>query len=98
MTNYIVWVVIGVVVGATTAFLLENRDFFGTLRDVLVGIIGAIGGGFLMRAVSGDGLDEFRMINSFVALAIAVIFVGSVRLLVDRSSTLHFGEHDKTIR
>lgn len=98
MSNYIVWIVIGIVVGTTTAFLLENRGFFGTLRDVLVGILGAVTGGFLMRAVSDNGLDEFRMINSFVALAIAVILVGSVRLFVDRTSTLHFGEHDKTMR
>jgi len=98
MSNYIVWIVIGLVVGSTTAFLLENRDFLATLRDILMGILGAVAGGFLMRAVSGDGLDEFRMINSFVALAIAVILVGGVRLFVGRTSNLHFGERDISVR
>jgi uncharacterized membrane protein YeaQ/YmgE (transglycosylase-associated protein family) len=66
------WIFIGVLVGWGAGRLLEG-DGYGPLMDVVVGVGGALGGGFLIRtaAVAGHG---GTILTTLVAAMGAVLF------------------------
>ena len=47
----IAWIVFGLIVGIVAKFLMPGRDPGGFFVTILLGIVGAIFGGFLGRAV-----------------------------------------------
>lgn len=74
------WVVVGLIAGAL-AGAVTGRKVRGCLPTILVGVLGALVGGFIFSAVGSRGVDEFGVWSIFVA------FVGaSILLLVFGSS------------
>lgn len=71
----IAWVVIGFVAGAL-AGVATGRRVKGCLPTILVGILGALLGGFVFNAAGQRGVDEFGVWSIFVA------FVGASILLL----------------
>ena len=51
MGDIIVFILVGLVVGLLARFLLPGRDPIGIIATILVGIVGAIIGGYLFSAV-----------------------------------------------
>jgi uncharacterized membrane protein YeaQ/YmgE (transglycosylase-associated protein family) len=47
----LVWIIVGLAVGWLTGKLLAEGEFKPTM-DIVTGIVGAIGGGFIMRLIS----------------------------------------------
>jgi uncharacterized membrane protein YeaQ/YmgE (transglycosylase-associated protein family) len=45
------WIIFGLIVGAVAKFLMPGRDPGGWIVTILLGIAGALVGGFLGRAV-----------------------------------------------
>ncbi|MDD5080358.1 MAG: GlsB/YeaQ/YmgE family stress response membrane protein [Candidatus Omnitrophica bacterium] len=78
--GYWVWfLLIGAVIGWLAGLIVRGRGF-GLLGDIVVGIVGAMLGGWIARAM---GLYTSSSIGAFlVALAGAVILVGLTRLIV----------------
>ena len=54
----IAWIVFGLIVGVVAKFLMPGRDPGGFVVTILLGIVGAIVGGFLGRAVGWYGPDD----------------------------------------
>jgi uncharacterized membrane protein YeaQ/YmgE (transglycosylase-associated protein family) len=52
------WIVFGLIVGALAKFLMPGRDGGGILVTTLLGIVGALVGGFLGRALGLYRVDE----------------------------------------
>ncbi len=72
--TFVAWIVIGLLVGFIGSKIL-NKTNRGRLRDVLLGIVGAIVGGFLSNLIgrfNGSGLDLY---SAFVAAVSAVVFM-----------------------
>jgi uncharacterized membrane protein YeaQ/YmgE (transglycosylase-associated protein family) len=65
----IAWIVIGVVAGWLTGKLMKGSGL-GFLMDMVVGLIGALVGGFLSSHLGFGGVSQHGMI---VSIAIAVI-------------------------
>ncbi|MGH9972087.1 MAG: GlsB/YeaQ/YmgE family stress response membrane protein [Pyrinomonadaceae bacterium] len=72
--SFITWIVLGLVAGFIGSRLL-NRTGHGRLRDVLLGIVGAIVGGFLSNLFRDAGVTNLNFYSFFVAFAGAVIFL-----------------------
>ena len=49
--NIIIWIVFGLVVGVVAKFLMPGRDPGGFIVTTLLGIVGAVLGGWLGRAL-----------------------------------------------
>jgi len=49
--NVIVWIIFGLVVGIVAKFLMPGRDPGGFIVTTLLGIVGALLGGYLGRAI-----------------------------------------------
>jgi uncharacterized membrane protein YeaQ/YmgE (transglycosylase-associated protein family) len=69
------WIVFGLIVGVIAKFLMPGRDPGGFIVTILIGIAGALLGGFLGRAVGwyreGDPVGfVMAVLGSIVLLAI----------------------------
>ena len=85
----IAWIIIGVVAGWLTGKIMKGSGF-GFFVDMIVGIIGAMVGGFLSYHLGLGGVREHGLIMSIVIAVIgAVILTWIVRLISgNRSATL----------
>lgn len=72
--NIIAWIVIGGLAGWLASMVMGTNDQQGCLMDVVIGIIGAIVGGFLLGLV-GFGGDGFipSLFTAFLG-AVVVLF------------------------
>jgi uncharacterized membrane protein YeaQ/YmgE (transglycosylase-associated protein family) len=78
--GYWVWfLLIGAVIGWLAGLIVRGRGF-GLIGDIIIGIVGAMLGGWIARAM---GLYTGGSVGAFlVALAGAVVLVGLTRLIV----------------
>jgi uncharacterized membrane protein YeaQ/YmgE (transglycosylase-associated protein family) len=79
MVNFIVWLLLGALVGWLASLVMRTDAQQGTLLNIVVGIVGAFIGGFLVNAFGIGGTT----INSgdFSISALIVSFFGAVVLL-----------------
>ena len=74
----ILWIIFGAVAGWIASILMKTNASQGTLKDIVMGILGAIVGGFLMGLVGQPGISGFNVYSMVVAVigACVVILVG----------------------
>jgi uncharacterized membrane protein YeaQ/YmgE (transglycosylase-associated protein family) len=81
--NFIVWIIFGALAGWIASMIMGANARMGALANIVVGIVGALIGGFLMTNVFGaQGVTGFNLTSLLVAVAGAVILlflVGMVR-------------------
>jgi len=73
--SILAWIVLGGISG-WIASLIVNKSGEGLLRDILLGIVGAIVGGWLFTTFGSTGVTGFNVWSGFVAV------VGGVLVLV----------------
>jgi len=78
------WIVFGLIVGAVAKFLMPGRDPGGWIVTILLGIAGALVGGFLGRAVGWYGPNDTA--GFLMALVGALVLLGLYRLTLRRST------------
>jgi len=72
------WIVLGLLAGAIAKAILPGNDPGGIIVTMIIGIAGALLGGFLGQALFGvDTLDEFFDISTWLTA-----IVGSIILLL----------------
>ena len=76
------WIVFGLVVGVIAKLLMPGRDPGGFIVTILLGIAGALVGGFLGRALGWYGPQESA--GFFMALLGAVLLLFFYRLFIRR--------------
>ena len=72
--QFAAWIVLGLLVGFITSKIL-NKTGNGRVRDVLLGIVGAIVGGFLSNLLGKPGSTGPDFYSLFVAAVGAVVFI-----------------------
>lgn len=72
--GWLSWIVIGVIAGWLASVVMKSGT--GLLVDIIVGVVGALLGGFIFNAIGAPGVTGFNLWSIFVA------FIGSVLLLV----------------
>jgi uncharacterized membrane protein YeaQ/YmgE (transglycosylase-associated protein family) len=79
------WIVFGLVVGLIAKFLMPGRDPGGFVITAVIGIVGAVLGGFVGRMI---GLYKDGDPVGFVMAVIgAVILLAAYRFTIGRTST-----------
>ena len=77
----LVWIIIGAAAGWLTGKLMKGSGF-GFLMDIVVGLVGALIGGFISSHLGLGGVGEHGLIMSIVIAVIgAVILTLIVRLV-----------------
>jgi uncharacterized membrane protein YeaQ/YmgE (transglycosylase-associated protein family) len=82
MLSILGWIVFGLIIGAIAKLLMPGRDPGGIIVTILLGIAGALLGGFLGRAMGFYGPGEAA--GFVMSLIGAVILLLLYRLLVAR--------------
>ena len=82
MLTILGWIVFGLIVGAIAKFLMPGRDPGGFIVTILIGIVGALLGGFLGRALGLYGEGEAA--GFVMSLLGAIVLLLLYRLLVAR--------------
>jgi uncharacterized membrane protein YeaQ/YmgE (transglycosylase-associated protein family) len=78
--SILVWIIFGAIAG-WLAHLLTGRGG-GLITNIIVGIVGAFIGGFIMSLLGGGGVSGFNLYSFFVAILGAVVLlvvVGFIR-------------------
>lgn len=76
--NFIIWLVIGGVIGWLASMLTKTNEQQGIFLNVVVGIVGAMLAGWFISPMLG--ISTINQVN-FSVSSIAVSFVGAVILL-----------------
>jgi uncharacterized membrane protein YeaQ/YmgE (transglycosylase-associated protein family) len=82
MMGLLGWIVFGLVVGAVAKFLMPGRDGGGIIITTILGIVGALIGGFLGQALGLYGPGDAA--GFLMALVGAVIVLSIYRVTVGR--------------
>jgi uncharacterized membrane protein YeaQ/YmgE (transglycosylase-associated protein family) len=77
------WIVFGLVVGIVAKFLMPGRDPGGFIITILLGVAGALVGGYLGRAVGWYA--EGDAAGFLMAVLGAIILLALYRMLAGRS-------------
>ena len=80
------WIVFGLIVGAIAKLLMPGRDPGGFIITMLLGIVGAVLGGFAGRALGLYGPNEPAGIFMSIFGAIVVLLI--YRVMVRRPRTV----------
>jgi uncharacterized membrane protein YeaQ/YmgE (transglycosylase-associated protein family) len=80
------WIIVGIIAGWLAGAVMKGRGY-GILGDMILGIVGALVGGFLAGALFGipDPVSGVNVTTIIVAFLGAVIVVALVRALPGRS-------------
>ena len=78
MINFIVWIILGGVLGWIASMLMGTNAQQGTLMNIVVGIVGAFVAGWLLTPLFGIATINQ---NNFSIAAMAVSLLGAVILL-----------------
>jgi uncharacterized membrane protein YeaQ/YmgE (transglycosylase-associated protein family) len=80
------WIVLGLLAGAIAKAVLPGNDPGGIIVTMIIGIVGALLGGFLGQALFGvDTLDEFFDISTWLtAIVGAIILLLLYRMVAGR--------------
>ena len=82
--NFIIWIVIGGVIGWLASMVMKTNAQQGIFLNIVVGIVGAFLGGWLLAPLFGTGTinnDNFSLASLIVSFLGAVILLGIVNLL-----------------
>lgn len=82
--NIVIWLVVGGIVGWLASLIMRTDPQQGILLNVIVGIIGALIGGFLIAPMFGSDTinqGDFSLSGLATSLLGAIILLGIVNLL-----------------
>lgn len=83
--GFIAWIVLGLVAGVIAKLLMPGRDPGGCIITMLIGIVGALVGGFLSSRLFGISRGGFFDLRTWVIAVVgAVILLVIYRLVVGR--------------
>jgi uncharacterized membrane protein YeaQ/YmgE (transglycosylase-associated protein family) len=69
------WLLIGLVIGGLGRFLVPGPNRIGLILTILIGIVGAVAGGSVTRAMEGRGHDAISFVVSLVIAAVLVALI-----------------------
>ena len=86
--NIIVWIIVGAIAGWLASIVMKTNREQGFVADVIVGIIGAFIGGFILDLLDGDaavasgpdvGLNIGSILTAFIGAVILLAILRAVR-------------------
>jgi uncharacterized membrane protein YeaQ/YmgE (transglycosylase-associated protein family) len=88
----IAWVILGLLAGLIARAVLPGNDHVGVIATLVIGIAGALIGGFISELLGFEGLGTFFEIRTWV-IAVA----GSMLLLLLVRAVANSGQHRRPL-
>ena len=77
--GWLAWLIVGGLAGLFANAVMHSR--MGLLADIIIGVLGALAGGFLFSLVGLSGITGFNLWSIFIAFIGAVVLLFALRLL-----------------
>lgn len=77
--SILLWIVFGALVGWIASLVMKTDAQQGTILNIVVGIVGALLGGWLMNTFGATGVTGFNLYSFAVALLGAIVLIALVR-------------------
>lgn len=81
MINFILWIVLGGLAGWIASKIMHTDAQMGAFLNIVVGIVGALIGGYLVNLLFGASVEEFSIGGFITAIIGAVILLAIVKAL-----------------
>ncbi len=78
--NVIVWILFGALAGWLASIIMRTNGQQGGLANIVIGILGALLGGFISRSLGGPAVTGFNITSVVVATLGAVVLLFVVGL------------------
>jgi uncharacterized membrane protein YeaQ/YmgE (transglycosylase-associated protein family) len=83
MSTVIYWIIVGLIAGVIARLIVPGREPIGFILTILVGIVGAIIGGYILEALNvGSPTFGWRIVEGIIGAAILL----AIYHLVERRS------------
>jgi uncharacterized membrane protein YeaQ/YmgE (transglycosylase-associated protein family) len=82
--GFFAWLIVGAIAGWLAGKVMGTSRQQGLLLDIVVGIAGALIGGFLFSQFGAEGTTGFNIWSIFVAFTGAVVLLGVIHLVSGR--------------
>ena len=77
----LLWLVVGGIAGWLASIIMGTDKRQGLLMDIIVGVLGAVAGGFLMSFFGEAGVTGFNIYSLLVAVLGSVVLLGIYKTL-----------------
>lgn len=78
----LLWIIFGAIAGFVASKIMGGGG--GIVWDVVVGIVGAVIGGFIMSLLGEGGINGFTLYSFVVAIFGACVFIWIMRIIQKR--------------
>lgn len=78
------WIVFGLIAGIVAKLLMPGKDPGGCIITILIGIAGALLGGFLATALGFGGITGFDWRSMIIAVLGAIVLLLLYRMIAGR--------------
>ncbi len=79
--SIILWIIFGAIVGWIASLIMNTDSQQGPLLNIIVGIVGAFLGGFIMNSFGASGISGFNLYSILVAIGGSIVLIGLVQLI-----------------
>ncbi|MEO8607978.1 MAG: GlsB/YeaQ/YmgE family stress response membrane protein [Chloroflexota bacterium] len=80
--NIIVWIIVGAIAGWLASIVMKTNRQQGLIQDIIVGIVGAFIGGFILNVLGiGGGVSGLNIASILTAFIGAVVLLAILRFL-----------------
>ncbi len=79
--SILIWIVFGALVGWIGSMIMGTDGQQGLILDIVVGIIGASLGGYIMHYFGQGGVSGFNLYSFIVAVIGAVVLLALLKLI-----------------
>lgn len=84
--SILAWIVLGLIAGWLASLIVGGNH--GILGDILLGIVGALVGGFLSSVLLGIDVTGFNLPSLLIAVVGAILVIGIARALAPGRTTI----------
>jgi uncharacterized membrane protein YeaQ/YmgE (transglycosylase-associated protein family) len=77
--GFIVWIILGLIVGILAKWIMPGKDPGGVILTIVIGIAGALVGGFIASAFGFEKVTGFDLRSLIIAVGGAVLLLWGYR-------------------
>lgn len=79
--DILIWVILGALAGWIASVVMKTNASQGMIADVVLGVVGALVGGFLFGMIGQPGVTGFNLYSLFVAVIGSIVLIWLGRML-----------------
>lgn len=77
----ILWIIMGGLAGWVASMIMKTNAQQGLIVNIIIGIVGAVIGGFIMSLLGFGGVGGFNLYSFLVALLGAIVLIAIVKAI-----------------